>query len=68
MSSDWPTLLSLAEAEVKKVLHSLPRDLRDAANRVPVSLETRPNRALQTDGIEADTLGLFVGEPFSRCT
>ena len=66
MSSDWPTLLSLAEAEVKKVLHSLPRDLRDAANRVPVSLETRPNRALQTDGIEADTLGLFVGEPFSE--
>jgi len=59
-------LLSLAETEVKKILHSLPHDLRIEAERVPVSFEARPNRALQADGIETDTLGLFVGEPFSE--
>jgi len=66
MPADWPTRLSLAEATVKNVLALLPRDLRAEAERVPVSLETRPNRALQEDGIEPDTLGLFVGEPFSE--
>ena len=66
MSDDWSTLSSLAEATIKKVLRSLPRDLRAEAERVPVSFETRPNQALQQDGIEPDTLGLFVGEPFSR--
>jgi predicted Zn-dependent protease with MMP-like domain len=63
MSTDWPTLLAMAEAEVKKVLGKLPRDLRAAAESVPVTFEPRPNRALQEDGIEADTLGLFLGEP-----
>jgi predicted Zn-dependent protease with MMP-like domain len=66
MPTDWPMLLSLAEAEVKKILHSLPRDLGVAAERVPVSFEMRPNTALQADGIEADTLGLFVGESFAE--
>ena len=66
MPADWSTLSSLAEATIKKVLRSLPRDLRVEAERVPVSFETRPNQALQQDGIEPDTLGLFVGEPFSR--
>ena len=32
---------------------------------MPVSFERQPDQALRNDGIEPDTLGLFVGEPYS---
>jgi predicted Zn-dependent protease with MMP-like domain len=33
---------------------------------LPVTYERIPNRALQVEGIEADTLGLFVGGEFAH--
>jgi len=66
MPIEWSNLVSITETEVKKVLHSLPRDLRSEAQNVPVLFEKRPSESLQHDGIEQDTLGLFVGEPFSE--
>ena len=64
MSGDWSTLLAIAESEVQRIIAILPRDLRAEARQLPVTFEPRPAKPLQEDGIEADTLGLFVGEAY----
>ncbi len=66
MSAPWPQLLALAQAEVNATIRALPKKLQRQAQPLPVLYETHPNRMLQADGIEADTLGLFVGEPFAE--
>ncbi|HVU07014.1 MAG TPA: metallopeptidase family protein [Verrucomicrobiae bacterium] len=43
---------------------SLPEPLREQAKKLPVTFERQPNKELQADGIELDTLGLFVGPDF----
>ena len=58
-------LKALALAEVDATLAALPAPLREQAQKLPVTFERRPNRALQADGIEPDTLGLFVGPDFA---
>jgi predicted Zn-dependent protease with MMP-like domain len=62
---NWARLLELAQAEVARTLAELPDDLRPRAAALPVTYERLPNRALIKDGIEADTLGLFVGGEFA---
>jgi predicted Zn-dependent protease with MMP-like domain len=58
----WHRLLMAAEEEVRALVEALPRELRSEAKRVPVSYEPRPSEQLmKDDGIEADTLGLFIG-------
>lgn len=66
MSADWKKLEALALAEVEATLAALPAPLREQAQKLPVTFERRPNRALQADGIAADTLGLFVGPEFAE--
>jgi predicted Zn-dependent protease with MMP-like domain len=66
MSTHWPFLLELARAEVADVLARLPEALRVPAAELPVLYEHRPSKALRRDGIEPDTLGLFVGEPHAE--
>jgi predicted Zn-dependent protease with MMP-like domain len=65
MRIDWPKLHALALAEVKATLAELPAPLRDRAQALPVTFERRPNAAHHRDGIESDTLGLFVGPEFA---
>ena len=62
MTPRWNHLHSLAQAEINATLAALPGPLR--ARPLPVTCEPRPNAALLADGVEADTLGLFVGEAF----
>ncbi len=57
-------LLVAAEREVNRTLRALPPVLREKARAVPVVYEARPDPALKEDGIEPDTLGLFVGETY----
>lgn len=57
-------LVSRAECVVRDTLNSLPPALRKRAEIVPVLLESTPDKTLIQEGIEADTLGLFVGDPF----
>jgi predicted Zn-dependent protease with MMP-like domain len=64
MESDWNRLRALAAEEVEATLAALPAPLRERAQALPVTLERRPNAALCADGIEPDTLGLFVGPEF----
>lgn len=66
MTSDWEKLEALALVEVEATLAALPAPLREQAQKLPVTFERRPNHALQADGIEPDTLGLFVGPEFAE--
>ena len=64
MTPHWNHLHALAQAEINATLAALPGPLRVRARPLPVTCEPRPNAALLADGVEADTLGLFVGEAF----
>jgi predicted Zn-dependent protease with MMP-like domain len=61
MLPDWPHLKTLASEEVQKTIQALPRQLRAKAKGLPVTYELTPSAALIADGLESDTLGLFVG-------
>lgn len=61
----WKTMVSLAEDEVEATLAELPDALRAPARALPVTFERRPNAELQADGLEPDTLGLFVGPAYA---
>jgi predicted Zn-dependent protease with MMP-like domain len=63
--TDWPGLHALALEEVKATLAALPAPLRERAQALPVTFERLPNAAHRRDGIEPDTLGLFVGSEFA---
>ena len=65
MKPDWNRLRRLAETEVEATLRSLPPRLRKEAGALPVTFEPRPGPLLVADGIEPDTLGLFVGPDFA---
>jgi predicted Zn-dependent protease with MMP-like domain len=56
----------LAAEEVEATLASLPAPLQEAARKLPVTFERTPNAGLRADGIDADTLGLFVGPDFAE--
>ena len=58
-------LEALAAAEVEATLAALPAPLQEPARKLPVTFEPHPNRAVQAEGIEADTLGLFTGPEFA---
>jgi predicted Zn-dependent protease with MMP-like domain len=57
----WESLLASATQEVEETVLALPEVLREKAKALPVIFEKRPSRGLRKDGIEPDTLGLFVG-------
>ena len=66
MTPDWEKLEALASAEVERTLAALPAPLRSRATQLPVTFERTPNAGLVADGIEPDTLGLFVGPEFAE--
>jgi predicted Zn-dependent protease with MMP-like domain len=61
----WRRLLGIAEEEVSRVLHEIAGHLRETAQAVTLVYEAVPSTALVKDGIESDTLGLFVGDAFA---
>ncbi len=65
MNLQWEDLRALATAEIEATLLSLPAPVREPAAKLPVTFERLPNADLQADGIEPDTLGLFVGPDFA---
>jgi len=62
----WKRLELAALEEIDRVLKSLPRPLRQKAQAVPITLEPVPGPDLVKDGLEPDTLGLFVGDAYSE--
>jgi predicted Zn-dependent protease with MMP-like domain len=63
MKPSWNGLLTAAIHEVEETLQALPPELREAARALPIVCERRPGQALLREGVEADLLGLFVGDP-----
>ena len=59
--SSW---FDLARQTVEETIAALPADVQAHAARLPVSYEAQPSAELMADGIEPDTLGLFVGQAF----
>jgi predicted Zn-dependent protease with MMP-like domain len=66
MIEDWKQMTALARLEVAATLGRLPPPLREKARALPVTYEPWPNAALERDGIEPDTLGLFVGGDYAE--
>ena len=62
----WDQLCALATREIEAILERLPEPLRQQAAALPITFEPRPSPALQADGIELDTLGLFIGPDFAE--
>jgi predicted Zn-dependent protease with MMP-like domain len=65
MGTCWQKLRTLAQEEVEATLAALPAPLHERAQALPVTFERRPNAAHCRDGIEPDTLGLFVGPEYA---
>lgn len=61
----WEHIRTIAAEEVEQTLASLPEPLKQRALTLPVTLQTAPNAAQVADGIEEDTLGLFVGPDYA---
>ena len=59
-SQSW--LENVAAEEVEQTVDALPAELRVVAQEIPVTCEAVPGGDLVDEGIEPDTLGLFVGE------
>ena len=66
MRIEWKKLHTLASEEVGRTLAELPAPLRERAQPLVVTFERRPSAAQCRDGIEPDTLGLFVGTEFAH--
>ena len=54
-------LVARAERVVAVLKSRLPREVREAAEELPVSMWPRPTKAMRREGLEPDLLGLFVG-------
>lgn len=57
----FPQLLQRAECVVHRTCSALPADVREPAEALPVIFEPAPGPELRADGVDDDTLGLFVG-------
>ena len=55
-------LLQLASSEISAAKSELPYNLRSATESIAITFEPKPNAGFVANGIEADTLGLFLGE------
>ena len=61
----WKRLVIAAQQTVDATVRALPPPLRRRARQLPISFDAHPSEDLVKDGVEADTLGLFVGRDCS---
>lgn len=61
----WARRLAIAEEAVRNTFRRLPAELREQAEHVLVSYERRVTRDQLDDGVEPDTMGLFLGCSFA---
>ena len=64
MSVSWLHLAKIAEKEVKATIAALPKPVHERLEGIPVTCLTKPTPNILNDDVEADTLGLFVGDPY----
>ena len=60
----WKHWEQLAQSEIEATLSGLPEPLQVRARALPVVLERLPSARQMQEGIEPDTLGLFLGAEY----
>jgi predicted Zn-dependent protease with MMP-like domain len=60
---NFSRLAQMASEVVESTLRTLPADVREAAQGVPVHFEAKPDDDVIAEGFEPDILGLFCGTP-----
>jgi len=68
MEKPWQRLAKIAEKEAEATIAALPKPVRERLEGIPVTCLPEPTREIMDDGIEPDTLGLFVGDPYPEET
>ncbi len=58
---NFETLSRWADEELQSLIKVLPKDVRDAAHQLPVSMEEKPGAGPCDDELDGDELGLFEG-------
>ncbi len=61
---EWERWLTLAQQTVETTINDLPEYLGSHVRKLPITYERIPSAEIVAEGIEPDTLGLFVGQPF----
>jgi predicted Zn-dependent protease with MMP-like domain len=64
MEKSWQRLAKIAEKEAEATIAALPKPVRERLEGIPITCLPEPTREIMDDGIEPDTLGLFVGDPY----
>ena len=64
MEKSWQRLAKIAEKEAEATIAALPKPMRERLEGIPVTCLPEPTRDIMDDGVEPDTLGLFVGDPY----
>ena len=64
MSHSWQRLAKIAEKEAEATIAALPKPVRERLEGIPVTCLPDPTQEIMEDGVESDTLGLFVGDPY----
>ena len=59
---DWQKKVQLAEETVTQIILELPDPIRAQSQHIAITYRKRPGKGLIRDGVEPDTLGLYVGE------
>jgi predicted Zn-dependent protease with MMP-like domain len=64
MKTSWPHLAKIAEKEAERTIAALPEPVRERLEGIPVTCLPEPTRDIMNDGVESDTLGLFLGDSY----
>jgi predicted Zn-dependent protease with MMP-like domain len=64
VNTSWFHLAKIAEKEAEATIAALPRPVRERLKGIPVTCLPEPSRKIMDDGVESDTLGLFLGDPY----
>ena len=66
MKKTWKRLVEIAQEETGTVLEELPEPLREQTRDLLITYEQHPDRRSVSEGIEPDTMGLFVGRTYAE--
>ena len=64
MNDDWHILREVADRETARLIAQLPPQIRTKIQHIPIIFEKIPSPSLVADGVEADVMGLFVGDDY----
>lgn len=64
--AQWHRLQAMADQETRWLLCELPAAIREGIQSIPIVFERVPSREMIEEGLDADLLGLFVGDAYAE--